>query len=360
MSFAPRASRLPRTSIVASRLRFPTANQHTTCASARPLSRPSRRGVVTASHPPTASIERPEALILAESALYRHSWEGAAADFFPSTAGLHFANVDITGGRSVGQRDGAGDGAGNIANDMPSLKLLEQTLAEDLSNLGEMADVGGADAFLPGHHAPQTTASAHSVLIARGPLQCLVAQYFLESLPLAGLVLVDPLLLPEDGRDGKKTTMAEGESRWRASVMDCLAMLDGAAPHLASAAYEESSHPLMLTKDNTDIERGQSSAELSILQSLAHDEATESARPLRLEPGSMPLLVLYTGDHIYHDHYRICAERTAAFHTCGGGGDFYDQVSVLKTKTKVEAGGPVEDLEWAMRSIYGWYDEVVA
>eukprot|EP00559_Dactyliosolen_fragilissimus_P003452 CAMPEP_0184859656 /NCGR_PEP_ID=MMETSP0580-20130426/4644_1 /TAXON_ID=1118495 /ORGANISM="Dactyliosolen fragilissimus" /LENGTH=435 /DNA_ID=CAMNT_0027356419 /DNA_START=139 /DNA_END=1446 /DNA_ORIENTATION=- len=40
-----------------------------------------------------------------------------------------------------------------------------------------------------------------TVLVARGPIACLVAQYHLESLPLGGLILVDPLLLPFDHDD---------------------------------------------------------------------------------------------------------------------------------------------------------------
>ena len=48
------------------------------------------------------------------------------------------------------------------------------------------------------------------------------------SLPLAGLVLADPLLLPEDGRKGKKKMGSEGDgasSRWRTSVLDLISML---------------------------------------------------------------------------------------------------------------------------------------
>jgi len=35
-----------------------------------------------------------------------------------------------------------------------------------------------------------------TILVARGPIMSLVAQYYLESWPLAGLVMIDPLLLP--------------------------------------------------------------------------------------------------------------------------------------------------------------------
>ena len=50
---------------------------------------------------------------------------------------------------------------------------------------------------------------------------------------------------------------------------------------------------------------------------------------------------------MYQDYYGICAERTAAFHTCGGGGDYFDQVSVLKIPKENEGGeGISDDLNW--------------
>ena len=57
-----------------------------------------------------------------------------------------------------------------------TLKSIEQNLARDLSNLGDVSDVGDTD-FSP--TAPSST-SAYALLVARGPIECLVAQYFLE------------------------------------------------------------------------------------------------------------------------------------------------------------------------------------
>ena len=75
----------------------------------------------------------------------------------------------------------------------------------------------------------------------------------------------------------------------------------------------------------------------------------------------MPILVLYTGNHMYQDYYRICAERTAAFHTCGGGGDYFDQVSVLKIPKENDGGkGISDDLNWVTERVYEWYDGEVA
>ena len=51
-------------------------------------------------------------------------------------------------------------------------------MADDLSHLSDVSDMGGTDNMhIPGH---TTTTSAHAVMIARGPLQCVVAQYFVE------------------------------------------------------------------------------------------------------------------------------------------------------------------------------------
>ena len=179
-------------------------------------------------------------------------------------------------------------------------------------------------------------------------------------MPLAGLVLVDPLLLPEDGRPGRKQMKPdEGDNRWKASLSDMISMLENKAPQMYNDAPEslinEKSHPLK-------VKTSQGGAEASFLHSLA--DSNKNARPLKLEAASVPVLVMYSGDHAYHDHYRIAAERTAAFHTCGGEGDYFDQVSVLKIQQK-QAGSDddglmIDDMDEMMKSIYGWYEEVVA
>ena len=115
--------------------------------------------------------------------------------------------------------------------------------------------------------------------------------------------------------------------------------------------------------------------EIALLRSLLAKEegggafSDVTSRPLRLEPGSVPILVMYSGmDHAHADRYRICAERTAAFHTCGGRGDQFDQVPVLMVPrgwAAAEAAGGggndgKDDVRKSMRLIYEWYDEVVA
>lgn len=94
----------------------------------------------------------------------------------------------------------------------------------------------------------------------------------------------------------------------------------------------------------------------TFLQTLANDDKQQHNRSLKLETGSIPILVMHSGNHKVHDYYRVCAERTAAFHTCGGRGDHFDQVSVLQIPIKKDEN----DLDGVMKIIYEWYDEVVA
>ena len=159
------------------------------------------------------------------------------------------------------------------------------------------------------------------------------------SLPLAGLILVDPLILPDDGRlEGVEQHKVS--NRWKSSLLELQSMLEKTNGLYKSS--DQQRHPLQPLNDLNELE-------WSLLSSLG--QSIEECTKLKLESGSIPLLVMYSGDHTYHDHYRICAERTAAFHTCGGQGDYFDQVSVQKVSIKHED---------SMKLIYDWYDEVVA
>lgn len=202
----------------------------------------------------------------------------------------------------------------------------------------------------------------------------------IHSLPLAGLVLVDPLLLPEDGRPGfrKMSSSESDKQRWEYSLADLISMLENRAPRMYECATQSSAmdeekhnHPLLLPRNGKPIQPSESNqsassleVELSLLHSLTNDN--NSHRPLKLEAtGSIPILALYSGDHVYHDYYRICSERTAAFHTCGGSSDYFDQVSVLKVPQKEKLEGSnedktLDDLDGTMNLVYEWYDEVVA
>ena len=123
-----------------------------------------RCSIVTSSFPPpndarargAQPFERPETIALCESSLYHvnSSWKKYASTFFPLN-GLHFSSIDIMRSSSLQQ---------SYKHDSSSptsiIQSLEHNLNQDLSNT--------------------STSSAHVVLIARGPLQCLIAQYFLE------------------------------------------------------------------------------------------------------------------------------------------------------------------------------------
>jgi len=161
------------------------------------------------------------------------------------------------------------------------------------------------------------------------------------SLPLAGLVLVDPLILPDDGRLEGVEQHNKVSNRWKSSLLELQSMLEKTNGLYKS--IDEQRQPLQPLDDFNILE-------CSLLNALVQSKK-ECPRELKLESGSIPLLVMYTGDHSYHDHYRICAERTAAFHTCAGQSDHFDQVSVLKVPTEHED---------TMKLIYDWYDEVVA
>lgn len=121
------------------------------------------RGIVTSSVPPPLNvcIERPEMVGLAESSLYKHSWKDSATKFYP-LHGLHFSSIDIM------QSEAGGD------HSTTTIKSLVQNLSKDLSNLGDVSSDVTYDDTRP------ISSSAHVVLIARGPIQCLISQYFLE------------------------------------------------------------------------------------------------------------------------------------------------------------------------------------
>eukprot|EP01082_Thalassiosira_pseudonana_P010050 g8880.t1 g8880 contig34:355679-356164(-) len=132
-----------------------------------------------------------------------NSWRDAFTSFFPA-AGLHLASIDITK-----------TSPNSSSNEPISLASLEETLSKDLSHLGTMANVG--DDLLISECSTPSTTSAHTVLIARGPI---------PSLPLAGLVLVDPLILPEDGRVKEKSS----NGRFSPSLDDMVSTLEGRRP----------------------------------------------------------------------------------------------------------------------------------
>jgi hypothetical protein len=113
------------------------------------------RSIVTESiEPPIASVvpEKPCTLVLLEDqGLYQSSWNSWLSRSLPNEHGLHYCYQTIT------------------------LSSLEAALSEITTDLATMPSV---------------------VLLARGPVVSWVAQYYLESLSLAGLILVDPMFEP--------------------------------------------------------------------------------------------------------------------------------------------------------------------
>ena len=126
------------------------------------VSRHWRRSIVTSSFPPpNEPFERPETIVLCESSLYNKnlSWKEYASSFFPMN-GLHFSSIDIMISSSLQQSYDESTSPTSI------IQSLEHNLHTDISN--------------PGDEIATSTSSAHVVLIAKGPIQCLIAQYFLE------------------------------------------------------------------------------------------------------------------------------------------------------------------------------------
>lgn len=126
------------------------------------------RTIVTESIEPSSASsipERPCTVVLAQDgSLYENSWQEPFSQVLPNKRGLHYCNL-LLDARSLHK----------------GLDLLEQDLAS-------MPNV---------------------VLITRGPIVSMIAQYYLESLPLAGLVMVDPILYPFPKLEFKRGSMQE-------------------------------------------------------------------------------------------------------------------------------------------------------
>jgi hypothetical protein len=108
----------------------------------------------------------------------------------------------------------------------------------------------------------------HAVLIARGPWMCWMAQFYLEDLPLAGLVMIDPL--PLDDMNGINQF---------------------------ELVYEKKG----LDKCNAG------TAEFAMFQDYVNHK-----RALQLEPGVVPMLVLHT---ILRPAFKCAADNTARRHS---------------------------------------------
>ena len=258
-----------------------------------------RRSKVTFSiePPPVLSdgyVESPGVIALLESTFYRDSWSKSFASTFPDR-GIHFLSVDVFSGPS------------SSSTVSESFAHMHTELAADLSP-----------------HAEVT-------LVARGPLPCLVAQYFLESLPLSALILVDPLIVPRRGNECINSAV----------VVDHEMSL----PCSARSFAETSSHA-----ECFDFQAIGENEEAILLGQMQRNG--EYDRPLKLEAGVVPVKVLYTGSDISHEgEFRRCAEQTASYHTPEDKDiSMWGEVVV----EKLEGG---DDL--AMETIFAFYDNII-
>ena len=107
-----------------------------------------------------------------------------------------------------------------------------------------------------------------AVLVARGPLASWTALLYLESLPLTGLVCVDPI--PFDDAPAKEEEEEEEEEEARAG---------GGA-----------------TTTTTSTRRWLRDMSLSdpIVSQLLHEILSDDARKLKLEPNAVPMLILHS------------------------------------------------------------------
>ena len=194
---------------------------------------PPRRLLMTpAVEPPPEVTESPTSLVLTEDeGFYPSSWHDAFSAHIPQQHGMPYSRF-------------------SMAADTANFDAALQEMKNDLASQG-----------------------SSTVLVTRGPWMSWMASFYLESLPLAGLVMVDPMQL--DDMNGINQFELQYEK---------LGLVDT----LQYKLYQEFS-------ENWD------------------------HWTLKLESGSVPMLVLYTN---VRPGYKRCAENTALRHG--------DNVPVLK------------------------------
>jgi hypothetical protein len=190
--------------------------------------------------PPSSPVpERPCAVILAEDlSLYSKSWHDEFLGELPQHRGLEYGYLGMNG----------------------------TTLDERLDNLKQEL------AFIPS-----------VVFVSRGPLVSWTALYYLESLPLAGLIMIDPIAYDEldEVMEQEKNIQGEKHVTLRSAEIDSL----------------------------------------------------NETRPLKLEPGPVPMLVIQSlEDHLYE----VMARRVASRHG-GETSSIFGEVQVMAIDTSGDA-----------------------
>mmetsp|Transcript_15468 Transcript_15468/g.42755 ORF Transcript_15468/g.42755 Transcript_15468/m.42755 type:complete len:259 (-) Transcript_15468:34-810(-) len=196
------------------------------------------RSAVVDVPPECEAPERPVTLILAEDAgVYKNSWHPTMEQALPQQNGIPYSNFHLSA----------------------TAQTFDDALREMKKDVGSVMD---------------------AVLVTRGPFASWMAQFYLEDLPLKGLVMVDPMQL--DDQNGVNQFQLH---------------------------YEK----LGLT----------SSQQYKLYQDYSEhwDHWT-----LQLEPGAVPMMILYTTDR---PAFKRCAENTALRHRVGDDED-EDSLPIVK------------------------------
>lgn len=131
--------------------------------------------------PPLQStvVERPCTVVLMEDeSLYPNLWRHDFQALVPRDYGMSFASIN----------EGTGQGSNNVSIDADA---VTSDRTDSMGSFSRRLEI--LKTTLP----PINDA----VLVSRGPLSSLCAQYYLESFSLQGLVMVDPILLDQRGID---------------------------------------------------------------------------------------------------------------------------------------------------------------
>ena len=228
--------------------------------------------------------------------MYRNAWSRPFTSAFPDR-GVHFLSVDVF-------------------SDLSSSFTVSESFAQMHTEL-----------------ATDLSPHAEVTLVARGPLPCLVAQYYLESLPLSGLILVDPLIVPRRGGELDTNDASSDNESLQSSVQSFL--------QSTSQAY------------CFDFETNNENGETLLLDKMQQSsEYDRYDRPLKLEAGVIPVKVLYTGGDVTHEgEFRRCAERTASYHTANDGNSLYGEVAVERLEER--------EVESAIETVFSFHDEII-
>jgi len=271
-------------------------------------------------------FERPGCLVLSEGAYSKNAyfplWEKQFSDYLPKR-GIHFLSVDI-------------------------FNSVREKVINRKSSLGEL-DKEMYDPFriCDNELANNIELMTGAVLIARGGLSCLIAQYYLESRSLAGLVLVDPVLTPDTVRDDNANYQTQ--------------RLNSSASRYFKTArfqYENDGQDVVspdgiVTNDDAALTMNCSSSqrmketENHLLQWLQL-KGSKGQRLLRLEKGSVPTLVLCSVGHDEEAFYQECAKYTASLHN--------DENSPWG-KVDIRQINVLESPNMVAKQILEWYDE---